>query len=368
MARKRVLVLGCTGSIGKSALDIIKSNSNDFEVVGLTAFNNETELKNAMIFFNCDNSYLAKNGTDGLISFIKNTKADICINGISGSSGLLPSITVLECGMDLALANKETMVMAGHIIKDLAKKNNCSLLPVDSEHSAIFMLLEKYGKNNLDKIILTASGGPFRNFTAEQLKKVTVEDALKHPTWNMGKKITIDSSTIANKGLEVIEACMLFDVSVDDVQVVIHPQSIVHSLIRTIDGVMYAQMSKPDMRHPILTALTYPEFKNNNIEIFDFLAFDENGTTLTFFPPRINDFPMLSLAYEATKTGIGSQIAYNAANEVAVDSFIKKQIKFLDIPKVTEKVLQHSWNKKPNNIEEVFEINILARKLAFEYI
>lgn len=365
--KKRVLVLGCTGSIGKSTLDIIDSFNNEFQVVGLSAFSNKEQLEKDGHRFNCHNLCLAKDNKKQLIEFIKSTDADICVNGIAGSAGLLPSVAALESGMDLALANKETMVMAGTLIKNLANKNDCKLLPVDSEHSAVFMLTEKYGAKNLDKIILTASGGPFRKFSKAQLANVTLEDALKHPTWNMGQKITIDSASLANKGLEVIEACMLFDVPPEKVQVVVHPQSIVHSLIRTIDGVMYAQLSKPDMRHPIVTALTYPNFEKNNLPTFDFLNFDEDGCALEFYPPRKKDFPMLNYAYEAASKGIGSQIAYNAANEIAVEKFVQRKISFNQIPDVTKKALDNNWNPNPSSFDEVFEIDTMVRKLCTEY-
>lgn len=368
MKKKRVLILGCTGSIGRSTLNIVKSNLDKFDVVGLSAYNNNTDLQNIANSFNCKNTYLAKDGVEGLISFIKKTEADICVNGIAGSAGLLPSVAALQSNKNLALANKETMVMAGPLIKNLAKSKKLDLLPVDSEHSAVFMLTNGFGKNNIDKIILTASGGPFRTYSKEQLKTVTLDDALKHPTWNMGKKITIDSATLANKGLEVIEACMLFDVSPQKVQVVVHPQSIIHSLIRTIDGVMYAQLSKPDMRHPIISALSYPDFIENNLEIFDFLNFDENGVTLSFFPPKNDVFPMLNFAYKAVEKGVGSQIAYNAANEVAVDNFIKGQINFSDISLVVEQVLEKNWQKLPNDFDEVFDIDRISRKFATDII
>lgn len=371
--KKKVLVLGCTGSIGTSALDIINSFPDKFELVGISAHTSADKLKHISQQFNCKNvclsglkttdSDIGYSGKTGLLSFIENTQADIAVNGIAGSAGLLPSVYALKSGMDLALANKETMVMAGSLIKSLAKEKNCRILPVDSEHSAVFMLLQNRPKETLDSIILTASGGPFRTYTKEQLENVKPTDALKHPTWNMGQKITIDSATLANKGLEVIEACMLFDVPPERVQVLVHPQSIVHSLIRTTDGVMYAQLSKPDMRHPILSALSFPNFLKNNLEKLDFLNF-EKGSTLSFFPPDKEKFKMLDLAYQAIKANNSSTIVYNAADEIAVSHYLKGKISFLDIPEIIEQVLQYDWSGIPSDYNEVFEIDIKSRQLT----
>ncbi len=365
---KKVLVLGCTGSIGQSTLNIIESLPDKFSLAGISAHSNKSRLEAIAKKFNCNNYYLSSTEQTGFIDFIKNTDADIVVNGIAGSAGLLPSVASLESNKDLALANKETMVMAGKLIKELARKKQKRILPVDSEHSAVFMLMEKYGHENVDKIILTASGGPFRKYTKEQLEKVTLEDALKHPTWNMGKKITIDSATLANKGLEVIEAVQLFNFPVEKVQVVVHPQSIVHSLIRTKDGVMYAQLSKPDMRHPIVTALTYPEFSENNLEQLDFLLSGDSGTCLEFYPPRKDLFPMLNMAYNACKTGSTGTIAFNAANEIAVSAFISKEITFMQIPSVTENVLSKIDISEPDSFEDVFQIDTEARNLAKKFI
>lgn len=366
--KKKVLVLGATGSIGQSTLNIIESMSDKFTLSGISAHSNKDKLEALAQKFNCKNFFLSSASEKGFIDFIQNTDADIVVNGIAGSAGLLPSLAALESKKDLALANKETMVMAGKLIKALAKKNNCRILPVDSEHSAVFMLIEKYGHENVDKIILTASGGPFRKYTKEELQNVTLEDALKHPTWNMGQKITIDSATLANKGLEVIEAVQLFDFPPERVQVVVHPQSIVHSLIRTKDGVMYAQLSKPDMRHPIVTALTYPDFCTNKLEQLDFLTSGENGSCLEFYPPRPDIFPMLKMAYSAANLGGAGTIAFNASNEVAVSAFVSKAISFTQIPLVTEYVLSKIENSQPETFEQVFERDKEARMLANQFI
>lgn len=358
---KRVLVLGCTGSIGSSTLEILRNMKPQFSAAGLSAHTSRAKVLSLAKEFNCPFTLTSDEGTDGIKRLIDTTKPDIVVNGIAGSSGLEPSRIVLESGIDLALANKETIVMASPLVHALAKKNNCSIIPVDSEHSAIFNLVQRYGAENIDSLIITASGGPFRTWEKERLSSVTVEDALKHPTWSMGQKITIDSATLANKGLEVIEACRLFHVTPDKVQVVVHPQSLVHSLIRTKDGVMYAQISEPDMKHPIVSALSWPQVLPNFMQKFD--LFDHE---MTFYKPRYEDFPMLSLAFEAAKKNGGYTIAFNAANEIAVQAFIDKKIGFLDIPRVTEKVLKKDWTKEPENFEEVFEIDAHSRKYAEE--
>ena len=234
---------------------------------------------------------------------------------------------------------------------------------MDSEHSAVFNLIHQSRKENIDEIVITASGGPFREYTDEQLKTVSVEQALKHPTWNMGKKITIDSATLANKGLEVIEACRLFDMPAEKVKVVVHPQSLIHSLVRTNDGMLYAQISNPDMRHPIFGALVWPEIAHNYLEPFN-LA----GHEMTFYPPRFDAFPMLSLAYECAKKNKSYTIAYNAANEIAVAAFIDKKCGFTDIPKIVEKVLEKDWSQEADSLDTIFAIDQKARNIAQELI
>ena len=260
---KKILVLGCTGSIGSSTLDIIENEKEMFICCGLTAHSKKDELSALSKKFQCP-SLLTNNADEkDYKNFISSCKPDIVVNGIAGSPGLLPSKVTLELGIDLALANKETVVMAYPLVKALSEKTGAKIIPVDSEHSAIFSLINQCGKENSDRILITASGGPFRNFTKEQLENVALEMALNHPTWKMGPKITIDSSTLANKGLEVIEASYLFDKPADKIDVVVHPQSIIHSMVRTNDGMIYAQASDPDMKHPIISALTYPETQKN---------------------------------------------------------------------------------------------------------
>lgn len=358
---KKLFVLGCTGSIGSQTLDIARNMRDDFTVVGITAGHRRDELEKLCAEFGCPGSLYEDEGIEGIRKLAESCGADIAVNGIAGAAGLEPSAIALEAGMDLALANKETVVMAWPLIQALAKKTGRSIIPVDSEHSAVFNLIQQSGKNNVAEIIITASGGPFREYTDEQLKSVTVEQALHHPTWNMGPKITIDSATLANKGLEVIEACRLFDMPTERVKVVVHPQSLIHSLVRTRDGMLYAQISNPDMRHPILGALTWPENRENYLEKFD-LA----GHTMTFFPPRLDSFPMLRLAYFCAKAGKSYTIAFNAANEVAVAAFIAKKCAFMDIPRIVAGCLEADWSAEPESLAEVFETDQKARNKADE--
>lgn len=361
---KKVLVLGCTGSIGTSTLDIINNMSADFKVCGLQAHSNKQELERLSNEYKCPSLLTTEdNSEEAFQKLIDASKPDIVVNGIAGSSGLMPSKVVLENKIPLALANKETIVMAGPLIKELAKKNQTKILPVDSEHSAIFNLLERIGKDSISKIVITASGGPFRTFSTEELAHVTVEQALNHPTWKMGKKITIDSSTLANKGLEVIEAAYLFDADPEQIEVVVHPQSLIHSLVRTKDGMLYAQISDPDMKHPIFGALTWPENKETYLKPFE--LFD---TTMTFYKPRMNDFPLLSYAFECIKLRGGYPIVFNAANEVAVQAFLDKKISYTNIAKIVRSILDKNWSEKPVDFDAVFEIDKRARKYTAELI
>jgi len=356
---KRVLVLGCTGSIGTNTLDIIRNMPESFQAAGLTANTNEQKLSVLSQEFHCPSSLTSRDGTAGVQKLIDTTKPDIVVNGIAGSAGLEPSRIVLENGIDLALANKETIVMAAPLVQKLAEKNHCRILPVDSEHSAIFNLIERCGKNTIDSILITASGGPFRTLSKDKLENVTVKDALKHPTWNMGKKITIDSATLANKGLEVIEANRLFHIDTDHIQVVVHPQSLIHSLVRTKDGELYAQISEPDMKHPILSALSWPDILPNYMQKFDLFDHD-----MTFFKPRIDDFPLLDYAFKAAEFGRSYTIAYNAANEVAAIAFLNEKIRFTDIARIVHDVLLQDWTTKPDSFEAVFDADHRARVAA----
>lgn len=375
---KKVLVLGCTGSIGSSTLDVARCFRDEFEVCGLVAHKSIEKTKQLAAEFGCPYYLTARKEDSAEINqrasaqyaseivrrIIDETKPDIAVNGIAGSSGLLPSEAVVEAGVDLALANKETVVMAWPIIKELAKKTGSAIIPVDSEHSAVFNLLQRIGRKNAARLVITASGGPFRDLAREELEKVTVEAALKHPTWSMGKKITLDSATLANKGLEVIEACRLFDFVPSAVTVAVHPQSVVHSLVQTKDGMLYAQLSAPDMKHPILGALSWPSVA----QVEDDSALNKDifagGLDLNFTAPRMDDFPMLPLAYQAAQQGGSYTIAYNAANEAAANAFIEGKIGFTDIADITKTVLQNDWTGEAQDFEQVMAINDKAYAMA----
>jgi 1-deoxy-D-xylulose-5-phosphate reductoisomerase len=384
--KKRVAVLGATGSIGKSTIDVLRKGKENFEVVLLSSHTGisglldlSREFPAAALALSGPESVArgimlpegAYTGKAGLLRAIGETTPDLVVNGISGAAGLEPSLAALDAGADLALANKETIVMAAPLVFALAKKKGRRILPVDSEHHAISSLLETHGRENADEIILTASGGPFRKWKREALARVTVEEALAHPTWNMGPKITIDSASLANKGLEVIEAVRLFNVAPEKITVVIHPQSIVHSMVRLKDGVVYAQLSRPDMRLPIHNALYYPDCMPCSFGRLDF-----TGLTLEFGEPDFEAFPMLPLAYEAARRGGLYPAVYNAANEAAVAAFITKRAAFLDIPRIVGYVLNKDWGTEkfenleawPSGFQIILEADEKARKVADAYI
>ena len=299
-------------------------------------------------------------GMDGLLAVATAEKAEMLVTAIVGMIGIRPTIAAIEAGKDIALANKETLVTAGHIIMPLAKKHNVRILPVDSEHSAIFQSLNGERGNKIDKIILTASGGPFRGKTYEELEKVTVEDALKHPNWSMGKKITIDSSTMVNKGLEVMEAKWLFDVSLGQIEVVVHPQSILHSAVQFMDGAIIGQMGTPDMRLPILYALFYPERRTLYAEELDLFSVG----TMTFERPDMETFFGLSLAYDAADAGGNVPTIYNAANEKAVAMFLDGRISYVEIPEIIASSMMEVFYKENPTLEEILE----TEKATYEFI
>jgi len=367
---KKTAILGATGSIGKSALDVIAHNKGDFKPVLLSAHSNRDKLEEAgRLWPDALRILSSDSGREKLLAAIAGCGADITVNGISGAAGLEPSMAAIEAGSDLALANKETLVMAGPLVIKRAKEKNVHIIPVDSEHSAIFHLLEAHCKasaagptstDNLDEIILTASGGPFRNYSIEEMEKVSPKAALAHPTWDMGAKISIDSASMANKGLEVIEASRLFKLPPEKIKVVIHPQSIVHSMIKLKDGEIYAQLSRPDMRLPILKALYWPE-PSENSDNWGFGRLDFSALTLEFHQPDPQKFPMLPLAYEAIKKGGLYPCAYNGANEAAVAAFLAGRISFLDIGRITGYVLDSDWSAEPADIASVMEADRQAR-------
>jgi len=359
--RKRVAVLGATGSIGKSALDVIERGGDDFEVVLLSAHRNGEGLAGAGRPWPGAVKVLSgdKGGRERLLAAIADCGADVTVNGISGAAGLEPSMAAIEAASDLALANKETLVMAGELVMRRAREKNVRIIPVDSEHSAVFGLIEAQGYEATDEIILTASGGPFRDCSLGEMAKVSPGDALAHPTWNMGAKITIDSASMANKGLEVIEAARLFGFPPEKIRVVVHPQSVVHSMIRMKNGAVYAQLSRPDMRLPIHEALYHGETRPA-----DFGRLDFDGLRLEFFPPDTERFPLLALAYEAARRGGLYPCAYNGANEAAVAAFLAGRIGFLDIGRITGYILEGDWGSDPADMEEVMEADGLARTMA----
>ncbi len=352
---KNISVLGSTGSIGTQTLDVVRRSNGEFKVVALTAGTDikmleaqAREFKPELISISRedlrddlanslkDTDIKILSGLDGLIEAAAIPSADITLTAVVGMIGILPTIEAIKAGKDIALANKETLVTAGHIIMPLAKERGVKILPVDSEHSAIFQCIQGEGKEGISKLILTASGGPFRGFTSEELLNVSLEQALKHPNWSMGKKITIDSASMVNKGLEVIEASWLFDMAVENIDVVVHPQSIIHSMVEFIDGGIKAQLGSPDMRLPIQYALYYPERRTLNTERLDF----SNLGRLEFVKPDKEVFKGLKYAYEALKKGGNLPTIFNAANELAVDRFLKGQIRFVEIYEMIEKAMR----------------------------
>ncbi|HEY8927890.1 MAG TPA: 1-deoxy-D-xylulose-5-phosphate reductoisomerase [Mucilaginibacter sp.] len=361
---KNIAVLGSTGSVGTQSLEVIGNNPDLFKTYLLTAQSNAGLLIAQALQFNpeyvviCDKSkyaYVKESlkstsvkvlaGMEAIIETVTHSKIDIVLTAMVGFAGLEPTIAAIKAGKDIALANKETLVVAGEIVTGLARKHKVKILPVDSEHSAIFQCLVGEENNGIEKIILTASGGPFRNRSIAYLENVTREDALKHPNWVMGAKITIDSASLMNKGLEVIEAKWLFDVEADKVEVIVHPQSIVHSLVQFKDGSLKAQMGLPDMKLPIQYALTYPNRVQNDFKRFDFTAYPN----LTFEKPDMVTFRNLALAYEALKQGGNMPCIINAANEVAVAGFLNKSIGFLAMSTVIEQCMQHiAFVKSPD--------------------
>lgn len=367
---KKIAILGSTGSIGTQALDVVRKNK-DLEVVALSAGNNIELLKQQIDEFSPKlvsvGSEESANklkvmldgkdievmyGMEGLIAVAVCKEAQTLLTAIVGMIGLVPTVEAIKAGKDIALANKETLVTAGHIIMPLAKEYNVNILPVDSEHSAILQCLHGEKKAQISKLLITASGGPFRGMSKEQLAKVKLEDALKHPNWSMGRKITIDSSTLVNKGLEVIEAKWLFDMEVDDIEVVVQPQSIIHSMIELVDGSIIAQLGTPDMRLPIQYALYYPDHRFLDGKRLDFKTLKQ----ITFEEPDMKTFKGLALAYEAIRTGGSMPAVYNAANELAVSKFLNREIAYLDIVDLIEKSMEaHTLIKNPS-IEEILQV------------
>ncbi len=353
---RKVIILGATGSIGTTALKAIKEQQLPLEVVALVAYSSKDQLKKWSDYFHCPSLLMEGKKKEALFDFLSTIKADIALNGIAGAFGLYATLSCIENNIDVALANKESVVMGGEFLLSYAKEKGVRLIPVDSEHSAIYHLIEDH--KDVSRLIITASGGPFLN--RKDLSSVTVEEAINHPTWKMGKKISIDSATLANKGLEVIEAGFLFAFNTENIDVVIHRQSIVHSMIQLENGAIYAQLSPPDMTLPIIAAVT-----DNHFELHDIVRpLDFKDLTLTFAAWNEKQFPLLSLAFEVLKKKKGYPIAFNAADEEAVYAFIKGEIKFTDIAKVVEQTLSHSFENNASSYDEIIEIDTKARDIA----
>ncbi len=379
---RRVSILGSTGSIGKMALEVISVHRDEFAVVGLAAGRNIDLLEEQIGLFaprvvavaeEKAASELRKRvgrrvkvcaGQEGIKTVAAFESADFVLSAMVGFSGLAPTLEAVRAGKVIGLANKETLVSAGDIVLSEARLHGARILPVDSEHSAIFQCVEGHDKSFLKRVILTASGGPFRGKKKKELKDVTPEKALKHPKWKMGRKITIDSATLMNKGLEVIEAARLFDLPGERISVLVHPQSIVHSFVEFSDGGLLAQVSVPDMRGPIAYALSYPRRLENSVPPLELADVER----LTFYRPDFRNFPCLALAYDALEEGGTMLAVLNAANEAGVEAFLQRRIDFNSIPDIIKKVMHSHETRKAVDLEEVIEADRWAREKAENYI
>jgi len=377
---KKVCILGSTGSIGCNTLEVIENlNENNYpvQIVALTT-NTRIDLLALQIAKHSPESVVITDksayenffinysfpgleilsGEEGLIEIAGRNNYELLITALVGFSGLKPTIVAINSGKDIALANKETLVVAGNLINGLIRKKNIKLIPIDSEHSAILQCLTGEKKDSVRKIILTASGGPFRNKTLNELKNISIEEALSHPNWNMGNKITIDSSTMMNKGLEVIEAKWLFETEIEKIKILIHPQSVIHSMVEFNDGSIKAQMGIPDMKIPIQYAVTYPDRVYSDLSNMDFQKFN----TLTFEEPDFNKFKCLKIAFDVLKTGGTYPVVMNAANEIAVKLFLEGKISYLSIPEIIETQLNNHVSLNENDIDNIISIDTNTRK------
>lgn len=379
---QNVAILGSTGSIGTQTLEVVEANRDQFSVTVLTAYNNDELLERQIEKFKPEVAVLVDDtaavrlnkrykgtttilsGEAGLLEAAVHSPTNIVVTAMVGFAGLKPTIEAIKAKKNIALANKETLVAAGEIVMPLAQINGVKILPVDSEHSALFQCLQGEKSSTVKKLILTASGGPFRGYTPEQLEDISVEQCLKHPNWSMGRKITVDSASLVNKGLEVIEARWLYDVNYDNIEVVVHPQSIVHSMIEFVDGSIIAQMGKPDMKLPIQYALTYPHRIPSLTPKLDWAQM----LSLEFMPPDSKTFRGLSLAYQAGRHGGTMPCVFNAANEVAVNAFLKNSIPFPAIYTIIEKTMDcHKAVFRPN-LDEVFAADSWARAYSCQLL
>jgi len=382
-APKRIAILGSTGSIGVQALEVIEKNPDLFTVEILTAGNQGDKLiEQALIFkpnavvIGDENQYQKVKdalwtanikvyaGKKALASIVESNEIDLMLNALVGYSGLEPTLRAIEYGIPIALANKETLVVAGQLVNQKLQEKKVQMIPVDSEHSAIFQCLIGEFSNPIECIYLTASGGPFRGKTQEELKNVNVQQALKHPNWSMGSKITIDSATLMNKGFEVIEAKWLFGLSAEQIKVIVHPQSIIHSIVQFTDSSMKAQMGLPDMKLPIQYALAYPDRILSDFPRFDFIKYPQ----LTFEQPDMETFPCLKLAFEAMSIGGNAACRLNAANEIAVDAFLKEKIHFLEIPELLAYCLLNGFQIQEPQYEDYVQSDSETRNIALDWI
>ncbi len=376
---RKIVLLGSTGSIGTQTLDVVRNNKEELTVVGIAANSSVDKVEEQVREFHpmyvamfdemaakklqekiSDLGIKVLSGMEGLLEIVSVPEADTVLTAVVGMIGIQPTIKAIEAGKDIALANKETLVCAGHIIMPLAKEKGVSILPVDSEHSAIFQSLNGESRGKVEKILLTASGGPFRGKKKSELENMTAADALKHPNWDMGPKVTIDSSSLVNKGLEVMEARWLFDVSLDNIEVVVHPQSIVHSAVQYVDGAVIAQLGVPDMKLPIQYALFYPDRRpmaEKRLDLFELHS-------LTFEKPDTDTFRGLKLAFDAARRGGSMPTVFNAANEMAVKRFLKGDIKYLQIYEMIEKAMENHKVIENPGVEEI----LAAEKETYAFL
>lgn len=379
---RKIALLGSTGSIGKQTLDVVRANPDKFQITSLAVQSNTRLLHEQINEFGPLHAVISDKiagerfkadyngscnilvGEEHLQDLAVSLDTDVLLTALVGFTGLRPTIAGIKAGKTIALANKETLVAAGKLVMQLSKEHQVDILPVDSEHSAILQSMQGQKHEWIRKIILTASGGPFRTRSIQDLQNVSIEECLQHPNWNMGRKITVDSASLANKGLEVIEARWLFNTSYQDIEVVVHPQSIIHSMVEYVDGSVIAQLGLPDMKLPIQYALTYPQRIKADFGRLDFMKY----SNLTFEQPDTDKFPCLKLAYQAGLSDGIMPCVFNAANEIAVEYCLNSQLKFIDIPVVIEHVLSKTENIKYYSLEDIFAVDVESRIIAREYI
>ena len=376
---KKIVLLGATGSIGESTLQVIRKHPDRLQLIGVSAHSNSQKLANISNEFKVPHAYLPETAsevtdwpshcsldrsTNGLTDIAALEEADVVVVAIVGASGLGPTLSALQAGKDVVLANKESLVLGGDLVMRTAKDNGARVIPADSEHNAVFQCIQGEKHRDLDSIILTASGGPFRELPVEELKNVTIEQALDHPNWSMGNKVTIDSATMANKGLELIEARWLFDLPPSRLEVVIHPTSIVHAMVRFIDGCCLAQLSPPSMTFALQHALLFPDRAEGVHPSLDF----SKPLDLNFSPPSLDRFPCLRLAKDCLEQGGSAPLVFNAANEIAVSAFLSNRIGFLQISDIIEQTLSKFAQQTQNDLQALLSLDSEARRIAAEII